>query len=129
MSRRYLSVREAESAVVSGKTVECFLGKCELNGKQGVRWLAISLSQDRNQVLLRRYDSADLGTPEYVDLYEFGPLDPSLEQEDADEMLGFDEFSELWAAMEQHFPRSTALLLNHGVIQDEYQSYKANSEA
>ena len=129
MSRRYLSVREAESAVASGKTVECFLGKCERNGTQGIRWLAISLSPDRNHVLLRRYDSADLGTPDYVDLYEFGPLDPSLEQEDADEIFEFNEFSELWAAMEQHFPGSTALLLNHGVIQDEYQSYKANSEA
>jgi len=96
---------------------------------QGIRWLAISLSQDKNQVFLRRYDTADLGTPEYLDLYEFGPLDPNLAQEDADEFFEFNDFSELWSAMEHRFPGSTALLLNQGVIQDEYKSYKANSEA
>jgi hypothetical protein len=129
MSRRYLSAREAEFAVVSGKPVECFLGKCELRGIQGIRWLCISLSRDKNQVSLRRYDTADLGTSDYLNLYEFGPLDPNVEQGDADELFHFDEFNELWSAMEQRFPGSTALLLNQGVIQDEYKSYKSNSEA
>ena len=129
MARRYLSVREAESAVVSGMTVECFLGACKLQGIQGIRWLSVSLSRDKNQVLLRRYDTADLGTSEYLDLYEFGSLDPNVEEGDADELFEFSEFSELWSVMERRFPGSTALLLNQGVIQDEYQSYKFNSEA
>lgn len=129
MARRYLSLREAEFAVVSGRSVECFLGACELQGIQGIRWLSKSLSRDKNQVLLHRYDTADLGTSEYLDLYEFGSLDPNVEQGDADEFFKFSEFSDLWSVMERRFPGSTTLLVNQGLIQDEYQSYRFNIEA
>ena len=129
MSRRYLSLPEAESSVISGKSVECFLGMCQRGGAIGVRWLSIDLSRDRNHIRLCRYDTADIGTTEYVDLYEFGPLDPNLQLDEADEMLELDEFSELWSLLERCFPGSTMRLVNAGVAQEEYRSYKAKSEA
>jgi hypothetical protein len=127
MTRRYLSLREAEAAVVSGKSVECFLGRCLRDDVAGVRWLSVSLSTDKDHVELRRYDTADLGSPDHLDLYEFGPLDPELEQDEADEMHKCVEFSELWRLMEQKFPGSTGRMVNAGVLQYEYHSYKAES--
>lgn len=129
MTHRYLSLSEAESKVVSGRSVECFLGACKRGEASGVRWLSVRLSPDKNFVQLRRYDTADLGTNEYVDVYEFGPLDRTLEADEADEMLQFDEFSDLWAAMERLYPSSTARLVNQGVIQDEYRHFKTGREA
>jgi hypothetical protein len=129
MSRRYLSLGEAESAVVSGRSVECFLGKCQRGDAIGVRWLSVRLSADKNCVELCRYDTADLGTPEYLDLYEFGPLDPALQQDEADETLKCEGFSDLWPLLEQRFPGSTARLVNQGVVQDEYYSYKVKGDA
>lgn len=129
MSRRYLSLGEAESAIVSGRSVECFLGRCQRGDSIGVRWVSMRLSASKNHVVLRRYDTADFGTSEYLDLYEFGPLDPALQQGEADETLECEEFSDLWRLVEQRFPGSTARLVNEGVLQDEYYSYKVESDA
>ena len=89
----------------------------------------MALSSDKNFVVIRRYDSADVGTIDFYDLYEFGPLDPALEQDEADETLQFDEFNELWKFMESRFPESTSRLVNQGVLQDEYLNFKVQHHA
>jgi len=46
MARRYLSTLEAHAALTRGSVVECFLGKCERNGRPGIKWLSLSKSGD-----------------------------------------------------------------------------------
>ena len=71
------------------------------------------------------YETADLGDASFLDLYVFGPLDPNLEQGDADSVLTFATFDEFLAFIGQEWPGSDALLTNEGVLQDEYADYLA----
>lgn len=123
MSRRYLALSEAESALQRGKTVECFIGPCERGGARGVKWLAASL---RGKIYrMNIYETADHGNERHLDLYEFGPLDPALELDQPDHTKVFDNFQTLIAEMETVFPGSSAKLVNEGVIQDEYSDFIA----
>ena len=121
MNRRYLNLQEAESALKRGKAVECFVGGCEHNGRAGINWLSIRSSGSGVDVSV--YETADLGDESFLDIYEFGPLDPDLELEDANEVISFTSFSEVIKFIEQRFAGSSERLVNELMIQDEYTEY------
>ena len=123
MSRRYLSPSEAAGALRRGKSVECFLGKCARDGQSGIRWLSISREQESQ--VIRLYETADLGDSNFVDVYEFGPLNGELEPGEADEQICTPDMDACWDLLEQRFPGSTKRLVNEGVIQDEYADFVA----
>ena len=123
MPRRYLTLEEAESSLNRGKSIECFLGACDRNGKPGVRWL--SASRRRKEIHLSIFESADIGSDEFLDLYAFGPLDPELEKDEPDEKLVFENFGKFLSEIEARFPTSTSRLVNDGIIQDEYADFIA----
>lgn len=123
MSRRYLTSSEAEAAMNRGKSVECFLGSCERDSKPGIKW--VSARAGGNGVRVSVYETADLGNEEFIDVYEFGPLNPDLEFEDPDETLNFSSFAEFLSGIENKFSGSTSRLVNEFIIQDEYADYIA----
>jgi hypothetical protein len=125
MSRRYLRPDEAKSAIHRGRAVECFIGACQRDARQGVRWFSIRASEDKSAFVLRGYETADLGSTEYLDLYEFGPLNPDLELDEPDEEVLFDDFNLLLQALDTRFPGSSTKLVNEGVVQDEYLAFKS----
>lgn len=121
MGRRYLLRDEIEGVLRRGRTVECFLGACERDGKPGVRHVVLSML-DR-AVAVRVYDSADRGSPEFLDIDEFGPLDPEVEHGDPDQVIEFASLEECLASMSQRWPGSSGRIVNEGVVQDEYADY------
>lgn len=123
MSRRYLSLSEAEYALNQGKSLECFLGTCTRNATTGIRWFSVSRRDE--EIHLSVFESADLGRSEFLDLYEFGPLDPAREQDEPDRMLVFKNFEAFVAEVEVLFPASSARLVNAGIVQDEYADFLA----
>lgn len=121
--RRYLSLAEAQATLRRGKSVECFLGRCERDGQSGIRWL--SFRGNPNSVRVSVFETADLGGEGMLDLYEFGPLDSSLELDEADEELRFTGFAEAVAELNARFPGASAKLVNEGVVQSEYADFIA----
>lgn len=126
MDRRYLQADEVAAALRRGKGVECFLGRCSRDGKPGIRW--ISLHASGQSIELRVYDSADVGRPDYLDIYEFGPLDPALELGSADETLSFSDLQSCLDALSARFPTATSRFVNEGVIQDEYAEFLSQAQ-
>ncbi|UBX47484.1 hypothetical protein LDO51_09745 [Providencia alcalifaciens] len=121
MSRRYLNLQEAELALKRGKAVECFLGGCERDSRAGIQWLSIRGSKSEIDVSI--YETADLGDESFLDIYEFGPLDPDLELEDANEVKSLTSFGQAIEFIEQRFAGSSERLVNELMIQDEYAEY------
>lgn len=119
--RRYLSFAEAHAALRRGKAVEVFLGGCSRSDSQGIRWVQIRGLP--NGCELRLYETADLGSEDYTDVYEFGPLDPELEQEEADEVRAFSSFEECVKTLETRWPGALSRLTNESMVQDEYADY------
>jgi hypothetical protein len=115
MSRRYLTLKEAEAVIRRGKTVEVFLGGFEQNSQNCIRWAVFNSSSDGFEGSL--WEAIDQGSEDYLDIYTFdspsGEYDepvkiiqsPSLES--AANMLGITELN----------------FVNQGVVQDEYGSY------
>jgi hypothetical protein len=130
MSRRYLVPEEAIFAIHRGRAVECFIGSCQRDGSEGIRWFSIRASGDRSTFVLRGHETADLGSTENPNLYEFGPLNPELELDEPDEEAFFNDFDVLLQALDARFPGSSGRLVNEGVVQDEYAAFKSRrSEA
>lgn len=123
MSRRYLSLSEAKSALNRGKVVECFLGGCERDGEQGVKWLSIRRLGEGFEVSM--YETADLGDESFLDLYSFGPLNSELELEDRDHQEQLEDFELLIQCLEKHCEGASQRLVNQMVIQDEYSDFIA----
>lgn len=125
MTRRYLSEDEVRVALRLSRAVECLVGACSRDGQAGIRWLSIRAGANTQSFTLSIYDTADFGIERGADLYEYGPLNPELELDEPDEEVRFEEFDQLWSTLESRFPDSTRRLVNAGVIQDEYISFKA----
>lgn len=123
MTRRYLLKGEVASALHRGKVIECFLGRCERQGKLGVRHLAIGATGP--MIIVRLYETQDIGSPAILDLYEFGPLNRALEHGDPDQCFSFSSLDECLTFINQRWPGSGDHLVNEGVLQDEYADFIA----
>jgi len=123
MARRYLTIDEAWFALRRGRAVECFLGPCERHGVHGIHYASISLVGE--QVALQVFYAADEGDADALDLYEFGPLDPSLSPDDANEEATFPTLEACIAVVRTRWPKRETQLVNESVLQDEYRDYIA----
>jgi hypothetical protein len=121
--RRYLESNEIDLALRRGRSVECFLGPCIRDGRNGIRWLTIRKHGDLTKVSL--YESEDAGSSDFIDLYEFGSLDPARESDEPAEQLVFSDLSACIAALSARFPDGALRFVNEGVIQDEYADFIA----
>jgi hypothetical protein len=77
----------------------------------------------------RLYETADRGSSSYLDLYEFGPLDPEVEYGDADRVEVFGSFGDCLSWMSSRWPGSEGRFVNEGVLQDEYADFVAARSA
>lgn len=123
MGRRYLTSEEVEVALRRGKSVECFIGPFLANGRKGVRHL--SLSATRTGIEMRVFETADIGSADYLDLYRFGPVSPDVEFGDADLEVTFANLAECLSYLEKGWPGCTHTLVNQGMVQEEYADYLA----
>lgn len=121
MTRRYLLKSEVAAALHRGTTIECFLGRCEHVGLNGVRYISICISDAR--VVLQVFETQDSRNSGTFDLYEFGPLNPLLEIGEADEVLDFSSLDACLAFVDERWPHSSERFVNEGVIQDEYAEF------
>ena len=64
-------------------------------------------------------------TRNFIDVYDFDPLNPELEFEGPDETLSFSSFIEFLTEIEKKSSGSTSRLVNEFIIQDEYADYLA----
>ena len=101
--------------------MECFLGPCQRDSKPGIKWF--SARSIDNGVNVSIYETADLGSEDFVDIYEFGPLNPDLEIDDPDDIIRYSTFEEFLSEIEKKFSGSTSRLVNEFVIQEEYVDY------
>lgn len=115
MSRRYLSIEEATSALKRGKGVETFLGGCDKAGQKCIRWASFSLCGDK--YIGKIWEAIDEGSENFLDVYSFSPASgewdiPANQAESMDfeaVLIKLDCLSEK--------------LVNSGVVQDEYAEH------
>jgi hypothetical protein len=117
MSRRYLLVDEIASALGRGKAVEFFIGPCGTRDEPGICWLSLRAADDG--ICASVFESRDEGSHDFLDVYEFGSLNPELEQGEPDERMIFSDLSECLAAISKRWPEAPRKLVNEAVVQDE----------
>jgi hypothetical protein len=118
MSRRYLTIREAESCLNRGKPIECFIGACGTDDEPGIEWF--SISKETDSFIVSIYQSADLGDENHIDIYGFGPLNEDLEFEDPTETVKAQIFEDILDILSKKYNQGTFNLVNQFIVQDEY---------
>ncbi|MES9903814.1 MAG: hypothetical protein ABW168_14205 [Sedimenticola sp.] len=115
MSRRYLTLQEAQETLRRGKSVEIFLGGFEFNSEKCIRWASFNGSE--SEVIGSLWESYDQGSVNYIDVYTFDS--PSGEYDEPVKVVhssGLESAAKELGVCELNF-------VNQGVIQDEYLSY------
>ena len=93
------------------------------DGQRGVRHLTLRTIQKRIEVKV--FETADLGSPDFLDLGEFGPVNPDVEFGDADLTIAFDDLAACYSYLEHSWPGCTQAFVIEGMVQDEYADYLA----
>lgn len=123
MSRRYLTLDEAERALAAGRTVEQWLGTANSEMGSIISWVDCSKARDGSfRVALFR--SIDAGNDAFLDVYAF-------ESADADEAPTA-QFENPRAALD-HAIRNLGAdgehFVNQGLVQDEYRDHRQTMAA
>ncbi len=119
MTRRYLAIEEAKSAIKRGKEVEVFLGGCVKTGQKCIRWASFGLND--NNYIGKVWESFDEGEENFLDVYSFSPA--SGEWDVPVNQAASSEFEEV--LKELGCPSDK--LVNYGVVQDEYAEHLLSS--
>ena len=114
-----LTEHHISAALSAGRHVEQFLRPRTDDGQTIIRWLDLSVRKDGYTVIL--YEVFDNGSPDYLDVYSFGEVEPDDEPPrhsfpSLDEALAF-------AVTAYNAPRNN--YVSQGVIQDDYAAYLA----
>ncbi|WP_444896919.1 hypothetical protein [Microbulbifer sp. SSSA005] len=118
MTRRYLTIQEANSALRRGKLVEIFLGGFKIGDQKCIRWASFEASS--TGVTGSLWEAYDQGSDNYVDIYTF---DSPLGEYDKPVRVVLSKSIE-GAAAELGINKHN--FVNQGVVQDEYSSYLAS---
>lgn len=120
MSRRHLTLAEAERALDAGRTVEQWLGATTSDLGPVISFVTCSKSRDGTfSVALHR--SKDSGSDQFLDVYAFESIDLDHERGARCASAG--------AALEyavKEFGASRERFVNAGVVQDEYADYRTS---
>ena len=122
---RHLSREFQESAIRRGKCIEQFLGGEQLSEDFVVRFVIIA--PERNGVRMSMYESLDMGSPDYSDIYSFPSHDPSLEGDPAWE-CHYDSLDSALRAASSELSASPDRWVNQGVCASEYLDYRARAK-
>lgn len=115
MSRRYLTVNEAESALNRGKSVEVFMGGFVYESEKCIRWA--SFVKSASGVCGSLWEAFDQGSVDYVDIYTFDA--PTGEYDEPSKIV---EAPSLEAAASK-LGINKLSFVNQGVVQDEYAQF------
>ena len=115
MTRRYLSIQEAESARRRGTSIEIFLGGFMFEDKKCIRWASFTAKGDNLVGCL--WEAYDQGSEDYVDLYTFDS--PSGEYDEPVNVVT----SATIEGVVKELGIKNFNFVNQGVAQDEYISY------
>jgi hypothetical protein len=118
MSRRYLTAPEAISALSQGRGVEAMIGPAVVLDQRVIRWLSLAMTSGKFYAEL--WESCDVGSLDFLDIYDFGT--PDGDDEPAIHYT-FESAEECLRQLERHYPGVSARLVNRGIIQDEYADY------
>jgi len=119
MSRRYLTLLEAETSLSRGKTVEIFLGPFTCNSEKCIRWA--SLSKSEAGVAGNLWEVFDQGSIGYVDVYTFDS--PSGEYYEPIKSVAAETIKS--AALELGIKDFN--FINQGIVQEEYADFLSSS--
>jgi len=115
MSRRYLTIKEAESTLMRGKSIEAWIDDFSNNGEKCIRWA--SFRSSNNKVLGCIWESLDQGDEDYLDIYSFDLLSGEYDKP------AFKSIGNTLEEAVRSLGLSDIKFVNQGVIQDEYGSY------
>lgn len=119
MSRRYLTLQEAESSLNRGKDVEIFFGSFTHNSEQCIRWA--SFSKGASGVNGCLWEAFDQGSPDYLDIYTFDT--PSGEYVEPTKSVTAENLKAAASALKI----DDLKFVNQGMVQDEYADYLSSS--
>ncbi|MFJ1895843.1 MULTISPECIES: hypothetical protein [unclassified Streptomyces] len=123
---RHLTPAFALGALHRGKEIEQFLGGIERDGRQGVRWIAISSSRSGTTVYLS--EVADAGTDTFHDVTEFPPLEPD-EESWGREIAVLATLEEALQVAAQELGADPDRWVNQGIVCDEYRDFRIACKA
>ncbi|MFF2148652.1 hypothetical protein [Kitasatospora sp. NPDC058190] len=118
---RHLTPAFALSALQCGKQIEQFLGAIEIDGRPGLRWIA--LSPGRAGITIYLSEVEDVGTDAFLDITEF----PSLAPEDETwgrEIAVLPTPEEALHLSERELAADPQRWVNDGIVCDEYQDFR-----
>ena len=116
MSRRYLTIEEAESSLKRGKNVEIFIGGFEHESNTCIRW--ISFESSNKGVIAKVWESIDEGSRDYCDIYSFTPLSGEWDKPVSS------TFADSISTVLEKLAISETKFVNLGIAQDEYADFK-----
>ncbi|RTR33773.1 hypothetical protein [Shewanella atlantica] len=119
MTRRYLILAEAKSALSRNKEIEIFLGGFQVGSKNAIRWASFSASNQ--EVVGNVWEALDEGSEDYLDIYSFSPVSGEW-----DEPVKSVCASSLEQVLEE-LRVSNSRIVNSGIVQDEYASYLSSN--
>jgi len=115
MSRRYLTLDEAKSALNRKKDIEVFLGGFKHGSENCIRWVSVTFEGDKFKGSI--WESFDQGSEDYLDIYSFSPV--SGEWDIPKSFVKAETLEYLLDVMS--IPKEK--IVYAGVVQDEYASF------
>ena len=118
---RHLSERQARSTLDRDRPIEQLLPVTK--GGEIVEWLCLSPRADG--IALVRHRVKDVGSADFMDVYEFPSVDPDEEHGEGHVLATFDASSKALSRSGEHGARQDRWV-TEGVIQDEYADSKGS---
>ncbi|MFD2967195.1 hypothetical protein [Sphingobacterium bambusae] len=119
MMEKYLNEEQIRSRLGAGRSVEQWLGFVEKDDFTILKWLSIDCVKNEGVAVVYQ-ECVDEGGEEFLDIYEFSPIDP-------DEPFGvISTFSSIADALDfavLTYNASNAKYVASGMIQEEYLNY------
>ncbi len=118
MSRRYLTLSEAERALGAGRAVEQWLGFRDSQPVRVVSWVACRKARD-GAFHVTLFRSFDAGTDDFFDVYSF----ESADGDEAPTAVYANPKDALEHAI-RDFGAHAERFVNQGLVQDEYRDHR-----
>lgn len=115
---RHLSASEAERVLNAGRSIEQWLGARVEGADRVLKWLLLAVENDGGYSVTV-FEVLDNGGPEFLDVYEFSPLD-------VDQPYGVTTtFKDARGALAFAIGAGAdpGRFVNAGIVQDEYADY------
>lgn len=118
---RHLTPAFALGALRRGKQIEQFLGAIEIDGRPGLRWIALCPGPTGITIYLSEVE--DIGTDTFLDITEFSPLDPD-DETWGREIAVLPTPEEALHLAEHELAANPERWVNQGIVCDEYQDFR-----